>query len=222
MVYGWAGWSNSSSTGACSIIWPAYMTSTRSAICATSPMSWVISSTDMPSSSFSSRISSIICAWIVTSSAVVGSSATRREGLQDRAMAIITRWRMPPESRWGYRRITAAASGSPTFLRSIRARAAASSFPNPMWTRMLSVIWFPMVNTGFKDVRGSWKIMVSLSPLIWSSSFSVMASRFFPSNSTRPEVTEPPLPRRPMMDRDVTLFPHPDSPTIQTTSPGST
>ena len=33
---------------------------------------------------------------MVTSRAVVGSSAMSRLGLQDSAMAIITRWRMPP------------------------------------------------------------------------------------------------------------------------------
>jgi hypothetical protein len=43
--------------------------------------------------------SSRICAWIVTSSAVVGSSAMSSFGLQASAMAIITRWRMSPEKR---------------------------------------------------------------------------------------------------------------------------
>ena len=43
--------------------------------------------------------SSRICAWMVTSSAVVGSSAISSAGSHDSAMAIITRWRMPPE-RW--------------------------------------------------------------------------------------------------------------------------
>ena len=37
-------------------------------------------------------------AWIVTSRAVVGSSQMSRSGLHDSAMAITTRWRMPPES----------------------------------------------------------------------------------------------------------------------------
>ena len=37
-----------------------------------------------------------ICAWMVTSSAVVGSSASSSLGLQESAMAIMTRWRMPP------------------------------------------------------------------------------------------------------------------------------
>ena len=42
-----------------------------------------------------------ICAWIVTSSAVVGSSAISTFGAQISAIAIITRWRMPPESWCG-------------------------------------------------------------------------------------------------------------------------
>ena len=46
----------------------------------------------------SSRISSRICAWMVTSSAVVGSSAINSAGSQLSAMAIITRCRMPPEN----------------------------------------------------------------------------------------------------------------------------
>src|SRR5919108_448087 len=46
-----------------------------------------------PSRRDSARISSRICAWIVTSSAVVGSSARISEGLQASAMAIIMRWR---------------------------------------------------------------------------------------------------------------------------------
>ena len=49
-----------------------------------------------------SRISSRICAWIVTSSAVVGSSAISSRGSQASAIAIIARWRMPPESWCGY------------------------------------------------------------------------------------------------------------------------
>ena len=42
-----------------------------------------------------------IWAWIVTSRAVVGSSAMSRSGSQASAIAIITRWAMPPESSWG-------------------------------------------------------------------------------------------------------------------------
>ena len=56
----------------------------------------------MPSSFCRSRISASIWAWIVTSSAVVGSSAISSAGRQASAMAIIARWRMPPESWCGY------------------------------------------------------------------------------------------------------------------------
>ena len=49
----------------------------------------------------SASIRSRIWAWIVTSSAVVGSSAMSSFGEHASAIAIITRWRMPPESWWG-------------------------------------------------------------------------------------------------------------------------
>ena len=52
----------------------------------------------MPRSRCSDSSRSRICAWIVTSSAVVGSSAISSFGLQAIAIAIITRWFMPPES----------------------------------------------------------------------------------------------------------------------------
>ena len=58
----------------------------------------MISRTAVPNSDDSRWISSRIWAWIVTSSAVVGSSARISFGSQARAMAIITRWRMPPEN----------------------------------------------------------------------------------------------------------------------------
>ena len=44
------------------------------------------------------RISVRICAWIDTSSAVVGSSQTISAGRLSSAMAMATRWRMPPEN----------------------------------------------------------------------------------------------------------------------------
>ena len=44
---------------------------------------------------------SITTAWVVTSSPVVGSSAISRAGRVATAMAIITRWHMPPDSSNG-------------------------------------------------------------------------------------------------------------------------
>jgi Protein of unknown function (DUF1602). len=42
-----------------------------------------------------------IWAWMVTSRAVVGSSAMSTSGRLAMAMAIMARWRMPPENSWG-------------------------------------------------------------------------------------------------------------------------
>ena len=44
---------------------------------------------------------SMICDCVVTSSAVVGSSAIKSLGEHDKAMAIMTRWRIPPEKACG-------------------------------------------------------------------------------------------------------------------------
>ena len=57
-----------------------------------------MNSIDMPSRVCVSLSSLRICACTVTSSAVVGSSAISRSGSFAKAMAIITRWRWPPES----------------------------------------------------------------------------------------------------------------------------
>ena len=57
--------------------------------------------TPTSNSFFTRSISSMICAWTVTSSAVVGSSAISTSGLWTSAIAIIARWRMPPENWCG-------------------------------------------------------------------------------------------------------------------------
>ena len=79
----------------------AYMTTTSSAISATTPRSCVIMMIALPNSSWRRFIRSRICACVVTSSAVVGSSAISRSGLLTSAIAIITRWRIPPENWCG-------------------------------------------------------------------------------------------------------------------------
>ena len=60
-----------------------------------------MSSTAMPRRLRSSSSTSRICACTVTSSAVVGSSATRISGSADSAIAIMTRWRMPATELMG-------------------------------------------------------------------------------------------------------------------------
>ena len=85
-----------------STISPAYITATSSQTSATTPRSWVIRMIAAPLAAFNSRIRSRICACSVTSSAVVGSSAISSIGSQASAIAIMTRWRMPPDSLCGY------------------------------------------------------------------------------------------------------------------------
>ena len=77
------------------------MTTTRSAVSATTPRSWVMKIIAMPASACRRFNSASTWAWTVTSSAVVGSSAISTDGLQAIAMAIMTRWHMPPESWCG-------------------------------------------------------------------------------------------------------------------------
>jgi hypothetical protein len=85
---------------------PAYITATRSQVSAITPMSCVISITAAPRSRQMRLSSWMICAWIDTSSAVVGSSATMSLGSAASASAITTRCRMPPENwcgKWSMR-----------------------------------------------------------------------------------------------------------------------
>ena len=80
---------------------PEYMTAISWAMLATTPRSWVIMMTEVLFFFMRRLMMSRICPWMVTSSAVVGSSQMRIFGSQAKAMAIITRWRIPPESSWG-------------------------------------------------------------------------------------------------------------------------
>ena len=101
------------------------VTAMSSAMSATTPRSCVIRITDELKSSFSLSISSMICAWIVTSSAVVGSSAIRMAGLHDSAIAIIARCRIPPENWCGKSSTRDSGFGIPTCFSSSTARRRA-------------------------------------------------------------------------------------------------
>ena len=81
----------------------------------------------MPNSLCKSAMRSSICACVVTSSAVVGSSAISIVGLDESAIAIIARWRMPPLSLNGYSSTRASALGMPTRRRVSTATRRASS-----------------------------------------------------------------------------------------------
>ena len=80
---------------------PRFITMMRSEISATTPKSWVMNSTAVLCLTCSSLMSARICFCVVTSSAVVGSSAISRRGSRISAMAMTMRWRWPPESWCG-------------------------------------------------------------------------------------------------------------------------
>ena len=72
------------------------MTAMRSHVCAATPTLCVMITWATPSSSRSLSSRLRICAWMVTSSAVVGSSAMSSGDPQARAIAMHTRCLMPP------------------------------------------------------------------------------------------------------------------------------
>ncbi|MCY1307823.1 hypothetical protein D9M70_577830 [compost metagenome] len=109
----------------------------------------------MPRSRLSDWISLRIWSWIVTSSAVVGSSANSSFGFEARAMAIITRWRMPPENSCGKSSRRLRAAGMPTRSRSSIARALLCLASRSVWATRFSEICRPTVSSGLSDDIGS-------------------------------------------------------------------
>ena len=93
-----------------------------------------------PVRSWTSRMSSRIWAWMVTSRAVVGSSAMSSLGSHDRAIAIITRWRMPPDISWGYCFTRRSGLLMPTALSDSTAFSQAAFFDRRWWRMTASAI----------------------------------------------------------------------------------
>ena len=123
---------------------------------------------------------------MVTSSAVVGSSAMMSLGLQASPIAIITRWRMPPESWCGYCSSRRSPSVMPTSRRSSSARSRACASLIFRWMNSGSMICSPIDRTGLSEVIGSWKIIEMSRPRISRISSSESSSRSRPSNRMRP------------------------------------
>ena len=225
-VYGCAGRWKMSSAVPSSTTRPMYITLTRSQKPATTARSWVISSTARSIDSRSDCSSSMICAWIVTSRAVVGSSAMTSAGRHARAMAIITRCSWPPDRLCGYRRATRAGSGMPTSASISRASACAWSRDLSWCSQMTSATWWPTVKTGDKELIGSWKTMAMSSPRIdcIRSPPCSRAARSVAVPSAEYSEIDPDRraggsrSRRSTL-RAVTLLPEPLSPTRPTASP---
>ena len=197
------------------------MTNTRSAWPATTPMSWVISSRAMPSVWRSRPNSSRICAWVVTSSAVVGSSAISSRGSQISAAAITARCRMPPDSSCGNRVSCSRGRGSPTRSSISAAASRAADLLAPRCSRSVSPTWSPIRWVGFSEVIGSWKTMPTSAPRTLRSSRSASPVSSRPASAMLPRVIafsgSSPASARPRVD-----LPQPDSPTMPTVSPAAT
>ena len=99
-------------------------------------------------------MSSRICSWIVTSSAVVGSSAMSSLGSQASAIAIITRWRMPPESWCGYSSTRSRGRGQADQVEHLDRPLARSSLLDLAVRGTASATCLPTVTSGSATTSG--------------------------------------------------------------------
>jgi hypothetical protein len=152
---------------------------------------------------------------------LVGSSANSSLGPHANATAITTRWRMPPDSSWGYWRSRRAGSGMLTDLSSASAVSCASERSMSKWKSSDSVICLPMRITGLSDVMGSWNTMASWVPQNERNSAGPIWSSRWPSKLIVPLRVTLRLGSSPMIERDSTDLPQPDSPTSPSVRPRS-
>src|SRR5580692_12787019 len=199
---------------------PAYMTMIRSAISARTPRSWLITISAAPVCSLIARSVSRISAWTVTSRAVVGSSAMISCGEFAIAIAITTRWRMPPDSSCGYRCASCAGCGRPTSPSRSAARRQAADLLTRSCRWMHSATCQPTVYIGFSAVIGSWKTMLTRAPRIDRHWAGVQLRSSRPSSLIDP-LTFADSGTRPIAARASMVLPDPDSPTTPRVSPAA-
>ena len=183
----------------------------------TTARSWVTYTSDMSRSVRILRRSRRMRCCTVTSSAVVGSSQSRTRGSEARAMAIMTRWRCPPEIWCGYLRMAAGGSGMSTSRRSERARSFASRPGRPP-ARSTSPSSCSTLSRGLSAPSGSWKIIAA--PGVARGRRLVDRGMASPFTLISPERTVTIGGSRPMSARRVSDLPEPDSPTMPSAAPG--
>ena len=153
---------------------------------------------------------------MVTSSAVVGSSAISKAGSLASAMAIITRCRWPPDN-WCGSASNRSAAGKPQDCSSASIRDRLGRLP---CSDSASPTWRPMRCRGFRLVIGSWKIIPATRPRILRSASSDAVTMLVPSNATCPVGAEPGGSSRRIANA-VSDLPDPLSPTSASVSPRS-
>ena len=160
---------------------------------------------------------------MVTSSAVVGSSAISSLGSQASAIAIMARCRMPPDSSCGYCAAgpgPARASG-PGSSASI-ARCGRRRLVPAVHAHRLGDLGRRWSSSGFSALAGSWKIMpMSLPRTCCMSALAQRASPCRPADTAPPVITPPGGSSR-RTDSAVMVLPQPDSPTRPRHSPAAT
>ena len=175
----------------------------------------------VPRSSRRASSSSRTWAWMVTSSAVEGSSA-------------MSRVRVVGESRGHHHALAHAARqlvgrfvvavlggrDADILEQAERLLACLGLADRLVCTDGLGHLLADAVG-GSSEVSGSWKIMLRRSPRSRRRSFSGKRTSSWPSNSMRP-LTRAWPPSRPMMASASVDLPQPDSPTMPTISPRST
>ena len=159
---------------------------------------------------------------MVTSSAVVGSSAISSLGPEISAEAIITRWHIPPDNSAGNCPARRSGSGMPTRRSISSACRSASRLEAWPCTIRLSATWAPTAINGLSEAIGSWKIIDRRRPRTARISASPFLSRSAPSSSTSPAVAVAAAGSSRITESAVRLLPEPLSPTSATTSPGLT
>ena len=163
----------------------------------------------------------MICAWVVTSSAVVASSAISTLGRQASAIAIITRCRMPPDSWCGYSWKRRSAAGMRTSRSSSTDCVFASRLDTLWWVLIASAICSPILMVGLSDRAGSWNTMARSDPRCLRSSLSDSPISSVPRSRADPLIIVP-AGSSPMIARQLTVLPEPDSPMMASVAPGDT
>ena len=176
----------------------------------------------MPRSAARSRSNSRMCACVVTSRPVVGSSSSRASGSPASAIAIAARCCCPPLSSWGNRSSIASGSGRRTCPSSSAARARRPSGGSAACSRRASSICRPTRSVGVSDCPEFCGISASLPPRTRSSSRRDLANMSSPRNSAAPPVRTSPRLRYPIAASARVDLPEPLSPTRPTLSPGPT
>ncbi len=126
-------------------------------------------------------------------------------------MAIIARWRCPPDSSCGYARARRSAWSIPTRSSRSTAASSASLRPRPRWTCRGSATWRPIRITGFRAAIGSWKIIDIELPRCSIRRLSEAGNSRSPARRISP-VARRSSGSRPITARAVMVLPDPDSP----------